>query len=33
MEGRHWLMLAIIFVLGGVVARVYAKPWQTVGLP
>lgn len=33
MEGRHYLMLAVVFVLGYVAARMWPGPGQAVGLP
>jgi len=33
MEGRHYFMLAVVFVLGYVVARMWPAPGQAVGLP
>lgn len=33
MEGKHYLMLAVFFALGYVVARMWPAPGQAVGLP
>lgn len=33
MEGRHYLMLVVVFALGYVVARMWPAPGQAVGLP
>lgn len=33
MSSHHWLMLVIVFIIGAVVARFYAAPFQAVGLP
>lgn len=33
MEGRHWFMLVVVFVLGYVAARMFPAPGQAVGLP
>jgi len=33
MEGQHWIMLAVILVMGYVLGRVWATPAQMVGLP
>lgn len=33
MEGQHWVMLAIILVVGYVLGRIWTTPAQMLGLP
>lgn len=33
MEGQHWVMLAVILVVGYVLGRLWATPAALVGLP
>lgn len=33
MQWHHWLLFAALVFGGGALARVYARPWQAVGLP
>lgn len=33
MEGTHYLMLAVVLIVGYVIGRVWATPAQMVGLP
>lgn len=33
MEGQHWVMLLVIFVVGYVLGRIWAAPAKLVGLP
>lgn len=33
MEGTHYLMLAVVLIVGYIVGRVWATPAQMVGLP
>jgi hypothetical protein len=33
MEGRHWLMIIVVFALGYVAARMWPAPGQAIGLP
>jgi hypothetical protein len=33
MEGQHWVMIAIVLVVGYVLGRMWSAPAQMVGLP
>ena len=33
MEGQHWIMLAVILIVGYVLGRTWATPAHLVGLP
>ncbi len=33
MEGQHWVMLLVLFVVGYVLGRLWAAPAKLVGLP
>lgn len=33
MEGQHWVMLAIMLVVGYVAGRLWTQPAQLLGLP
>ena len=33
MEGQHWIMLAVILVVGYVLGRIWTTPAQMIGLP
>jgi hypothetical protein len=32
-EGQHWIMLAVILVVGYVLGRIWTTPAQMIGLP
>lgn len=33
MEGQHWVMLAIVLIVGYVLGRIWTQPAQMLGLP
>lgn len=33
MQGSHWLMLAIVIIVGYVLGRYFPQPAQAIGLP